>query len=126
VIDVRPDERVKPADEEVFQATMRLCSTVGWGYQRLGALPAVCVGNLRWLSGYRHPLCSREPSASRLIDILAAEGQQILGNLMAIAGDPVITLPTLFRLIWNHKNLPPLGTTVSTSGCKPQAEGATC
>jgi len=33
VIVVCHDERVKPVDEEIFQATMRLCSTVGWDYQ---------------------------------------------------------------------------------------------
>lgn len=103
VIDVRPDERVKPADEEVFQATMRLCSTVGWEYQRLGALPAVYVGNLRWLSGYRHPRCAREPSLTQLSAVLAAAGAQTIGSLANIIGDPVITLPTLFHMMWSHK-----------------------
>ena len=103
VIDVRPDARVRPADEEIFRATMRLCSTVGWGYQRLGALPAVYVGNLRWLSGYRHPRCFRQPAATQLIDGLALAGPKTIGNLAAIAGDPVVTLPTLFHLMWTHK-----------------------
>lgn len=30
VIDVRPDNRVTPADQEIFQATANLCATVGW------------------------------------------------------------------------------------------------
>lgn len=34
-IDVRPDTGVKPADQEVFQATEELCSTVAWAYRRL-------------------------------------------------------------------------------------------
>lgn len=103
VIDVRPDELVTPDDDEVFQATMQLCSTVGWGYQRIGALPAVYVGNLRWLSGYRHPRCAREPSAAQLIAALTSSGPQILGNLAIVAGDPIIALPTLFHLMWSHR-----------------------
>lgn len=54
VIDVRPDNRVTPADQEIFQATADLCATVGWAYRRLGGLPPVLLANLRWLSGYRH------------------------------------------------------------------------
>ncbi len=103
VIDVRPDERVRPADVDVFQETMRLCATVGWGYQRVGALPAVYVGNLRWLSGYRHPRCARERSAGQLIDILASDGPKTLGSLAADVGDPVVTLPALFHLMWRHR-----------------------
>lgn len=103
VIDVRPDERVKPADEEIFKATMRLCSTVGWGYRRLGALPAIYVGNLRWLSGYRHNRCARESSVAQLLDVLASDGPTTLGSLAIIFGDPLITLPTLFHLMWSHR-----------------------
>ena len=46
VIDVRPDARVKPADEEVFSATAALCASVGWGYQRLGGLPPAYAASL--------------------------------------------------------------------------------
>lgn len=103
VIDVRPDERVKPVDEEIFQATMRLCSTVGWGYQRLGALPAIYVANLRWLSGYRHPRGARQPLLTQVADVLASAGPQTIGSLANITGDPIIALPTLFHLMWSHK-----------------------
>lgn len=78
VLRLRPDERVKPVCEEIFQATMRPCATVGWGYQRVGALPAIYVANLRWLSGYRHPRCAREPSLTQLADVLASAGRQTI------------------------------------------------
>ncbi|WP_426985774.1 TnsA-like heteromeric transposase endonuclease subunit [Pseudarthrobacter sp. Y6] len=102
VLDVRPDTRVKPADQDVFQATEGLCTGVGWSYQRLGALPSVYLANLRWLAGYRHPRCSREPVATLLTDILS-NGPATLRDLTAAAGDPVTTVPTLFHLLWRHK-----------------------
>lgn len=102
VLDVRPDARVKPTDEDVFQATKELCARVGWGYQRLGALPPVFLANLRWLAGYRHPRYSREPVATSLTDILS-NGPASIGDLRAAVGDPVTTLPTLFHLLWRHK-----------------------
>jgi hypothetical protein len=102
VLDVRPEARVKPADRDVFQATEGLCTGVDWSYQRLGALPSVYLANLRWLAGYRHPRCSREPVATLLTDILS-NGPAMLRDLTAAAGDPVTTLPTLFHLLWRHK-----------------------
>lgn len=103
VLDVRPDDRVKPADQEIFQATKILCGSVGWSYQRLGALPPVFLANLRWLAGYRHPRCSREPTATLLTGILASRGPATLRDLTTAVGDPVTTLPTLFNLLWKHK-----------------------
>jgi len=41
VIDVRPDQRIGEKDAAVFAATGRLCSQVGWEYQRAGELGAV-------------------------------------------------------------------------------------
>jgi len=54
VIDVRPDERVKPQDAAVFAATAASCAAVGWGYRRVGVPDPVFTANLRWLAGYRH------------------------------------------------------------------------
>lgn len=39
VIDVRPDNRVTPADQEIFQATANLCATVGWAYRPAKTCP---------------------------------------------------------------------------------------
>ncbi len=102
VLDIRPDERVKATDHDVFHATEDLCATVGWKYQRLGALLPVYLANLRWLAGYRHPRSSRASTATLLMDILTAQGPATVGDLATAAGDPVTTLPTLFNLLWKH------------------------
>ncbi|WP_240689703.1 TnsA-like heteromeric transposase endonuclease subunit [Arthrobacter sp. PAMC25564] len=103
VIDVRPDFRVKPADQNVFDATAQLCSSVAWGYQRLGGLSAVYLANLRWLAGYRHPRCSHEPMATLLTDVLSNGPASIRGLAAAAAADPVIVLPTVFHLLWKQR-----------------------
>lgn len=53
VIDVRPDARVTPEDQAVFDATANLCTTAGWKYYRLGDLPSVGRANRYWIAGYR-------------------------------------------------------------------------
>ncbi|GAC1367998.1 MAG: TnsA-like heteromeric transposase endonuclease subunit [Pseudarthrobacter sp.] len=103
VIDVRPDNRVTPADQDIFQATEDLCATVGWAYRRLGGLPAVLLANLRWLSGYRHPRCFRASTAVKLLDRLAVDGPMPIRSLTAATGDPVTILAPLFHLLWTHR-----------------------
>ncbi len=34
VIDVRPDDRIEPRDEEAFAATAAVCAEVGWTFKR--------------------------------------------------------------------------------------------
>jgi hypothetical protein len=60
VIDVRADERIEPEDVETFTVTETACAEVGWVFRRVGALDPVLVGNVRWLSRYRHPRCGRQ------------------------------------------------------------------
>lgn len=102
VIDVRPDSRVAPADQEIFQATAELCTSVGWAYRRLGGLPPVLLANLRWLSGYRHPRCFRAEAVAQLLDRLGSNGPMAIRDLAVAAGDPVTTTASLFHLLWKH------------------------
>jgi hypothetical protein len=48
VIDVRADDRIGPEDAAKFAATARACESVGWEFERVGALDAcsrrTCVG----------------------------------------------------------------------------------
>ncbi|WP_427131618.1 TnsA-like heteromeric transposase endonuclease subunit [Pseudarthrobacter sp. S9] len=111
VIDVRPDALVKPEDKEVFDATAALCTSVGWGYQRLGGLPSVYVANLHWLAGYRHPRCIRGGLPPALLAHLGAAGPLSLRDLAAAVGDPVWVLPTLFHLMWQQQITANLRTT---------------
>ena len=91
VIDVRPDARVKPADEEVFSATAALCASVGWGYQRLGGLPPAYAASLRWIAGYRHPRCPREEITGLVVARLQATGPQSIRELASAVGRTTIT-----------------------------------
>ena len=98
VIDVRPDERVGPDDEQVFAATAAACAGVGWGYRRVGAVDSVFAANVRWLAGYRHIRCLNPEFAARLLEQFCAATS--LADAVARAGDRLAVLPTLFHLIW--------------------------
>lgn len=98
VIDVRPDERVKPADAAVFAATAAACSAVGWQYRRVGAADPVLAANLRWLAGYRHPRCL-DPQISQRIRA-EIRGTVSVEEVVAATGDRLGVLPTLFHLMW--------------------------
>ena len=98
VVDVRPDERVRPRDEAVFSATAQVCAAVGWDYQRVGCVDPVLAANLRWLSGYRHPRCSNASCAERILE--AVSGPVTLAQAADRAGDRLAALPSLFHLLW--------------------------
>src|SRR5260370_26294215 len=56
VVDVRPADRVKPADAAKFEATAAACERAGnWSFRLVHELEPVLGANVRWLSGYRHP-----------------------------------------------------------------------
>jgi hypothetical protein len=101
VVDVRPDNRIRDRDREVFEATDLLCQRLGWTYKRVGGLPRVYLANLKWLSGYRHPRCLIPDTSAAITGYLSdTPGPQALGQVAAAVGDPLITLPTLFHLMW--------------------------
>ena len=98
LIDVRPDDRIRPADAQVFAATARICARVGWDYQRVGELAPVRAANLRWLSGYRHPRCARRELMASLREVFASPTALTVGARRV--GDPVAVLPVLFAMLW--------------------------
>lgn len=103
VVDVRPDSRVTPSDQEVFDATARLCASVGWGYRRVGDLPALFLANVRWLAGYRHSRCLRTLESAQIMEALASGAVSTISDLAAQIGDPVAVLPTIFHLLWQQR-----------------------
>jgi hypothetical protein len=103
VIDVRPDDRIKPDDAAKFEATARACASVGWKYRRVGGLPPVLAANLRWLSGYRHPRCDDPILAARLLEAFARRAALMVGA--ALVGDSIAVLPVLFHLLWRARLL---------------------
>ena len=100
VVDVRPDSLVAPADQEGFDATARLCASVGWEYRRLGG---ASLANVRWLAGYRHPRCGRAPESASVLGALASDSALTIRSLAARVGDPLVVLPTIFHLLWRQQ-----------------------
>ncbi|WP_045747974.1 TnsA-like heteromeric transposase endonuclease subunit [Actinoplanes rectilineatus] len=98
VIDVRADERIGPKDAAKFTATARACESVGWGFERVGALDPVLATNLRWLSGYRHQRYHRPGHAEQLRRVFARPVPLMEGA--SEVGDPLGVLPTLFHMLW--------------------------
>ena len=101
VIDCRPDNRIKPRDSRAFEATARACVSVGWEYQRLGVLDPVLAGNVRWLSGYRHPRFADPQLVARLRAVFAVPGPLMGGA--ELAGPVLSVLPVLFHLMWHQQ-----------------------
>lgn len=99
VMDVRPDDRLSEHDQDVFSATAALCQSVGWKYQRVGALPRIFAANLHWLSGYKHPRCLNPTDARKIVELLG-ERPLDLRSVARTVGNPVTVLPTLFHLLW--------------------------
>lgn len=98
VVDVRPDDRIKPIDAEAFAATAVACESVGWGYRRVGELDPVLAANVRWLAGYRHGRCLREEYRSLLVEAFARPAP--LMTTVEAVGDRIAVLPSLFHLMW--------------------------
>ena len=98
VVDVRADERIEPKDAEAFEVTRLACAQAGWGFERVGRPDPVLLGNVRWLSRYRHPRCLRGTTADRLREVFTTPGPLLAGA--DAAGDRLVTLPALFHLLW--------------------------
>lgn len=99
VFDVRADDRIEERDAVAFAATEKACAAMGWTYRRVGAIDPVLAANLRWISGYRHPRCSRPGLVASLREVFTEPGELLAGA--AAVGDPIVVLPTLFHLLWS-------------------------
>jgi hypothetical protein len=98
VVDCRPENRIKPADRDVFDATAGFCDAVGWGFRLVHGHEPVWLGNVRWLAGYRMSRCCRRPWDALLLAQFAEPGALIAGA--RAVGDPIAVLPTLYHLLW--------------------------
>ena len=101
VVDVREDDRISDADQQVFDRSAAACATVGWGYRRVGAVDPILRANLRWLSGYRHPRVLRAGSADRLAEVFTRSGPLMAG--VRAVGTPLVVLPVLYHLLWHGR-----------------------
>ena len=101
VIDVRADDRIEPADAEVFEVTARACGEVGWLFRRVGTPDPVLVANVRWLSRYRHPRCGRRLEVwDRLVEVFAEPMPLFAGA--GEVGDRLAVLPVRYHLMWRQ------------------------
>lgn len=98
VVDVRPDDRIRPPDAEAFAVTAQACESVGWQYRRVGAIDPVWAANVRWLAGYRHPRCFDDHRAAQLRGVLSTPLP--LSDAAGLVGDRLAVLPVLFHLLW--------------------------
>ncbi len=99
VVDVRPDDRIKPRDQEKFDLTAAACAEVGWSYRRVGEVDDVLVANLTWLSGYRNPRNLDPVLAQRLCEELRDPRRVV--DAVGLVGDWMRVAPTLFHLMWS-------------------------
>jgi hypothetical protein len=99
VVDVRPADRVKPADAAKFEATAAACERIGnWSFRLVHELVPVLGANFRWLSGYRHPRYGDLALGPALLQSFGA-GAGLLEGVSRVA-DPIRGLPVLFHLLW--------------------------
>lgn len=100
VLDCRPVDRRGSDDLAKFGATAQMCARLGWEYRLVGAVEPTLAGNMRWLSGYRHPRYDHEQVAQLLVGAFAVPTALIVGA--QAAGDPIAVLPVLFHLLWRQ------------------------
>jgi hypothetical protein len=122
VVDVRPADRVGPADAVKFEATAAACAVVGnWSFRLVHELEPVLVANVRWLSGYRHPRHGDLDLGAALRRVFA-DGGALLAGVSQVA-DPLRGLPVLFHLLWRGGLIAdlsvPLGDGTWVSGREP-------
>lgn len=100
VVDCRPVERRRPQDLAKFAVTERACAWLGWEYRLVAGLDPVLLGNLRWLSGYRHPRNDVPAVVVSLLEVFATPTPLLAGA--EAVGDPIAVLPALFHLLWRQ------------------------
>ena len=122
VIDVRADDQIPVKDAEAFAVTAGACESVGWAYQRVGAVDAVLAANLRWLAGYRHSRCFHRERAARLHQAFASPAPLLAGA--RAVGDPVAILPVLFHLLWTQDLVADLAAALSGESVVTAAGGS--
>jgi len=95
VMDCRPADRIKPRDADAFAVTRAACELVGWRYEVAGSPVPVVVGNVRWLSGYRHPRHDL-PDVAAALQVAFAAPTGLMAGAESV-GDPIAVLPALWR-----------------------------
>jgi len=90
--DRRPDQT---RNADAFAVTRAACELVGWRYEVAGSPVPVVVGNVRWLSGYRHPRHDL-PDVAAALQVAFAAPTGLMAGAESV-GDPIAVLPALWR-----------------------------
>ena len=114
VIDVRPDNRIKPRDARAFAVTEAACTQVGWKFRRTAGPGVIIAANIRWLAGYRHRRCGRGDIAGQLLEVFTVP-KPLMAGAREI-GDPVGVLPVLYHLLWKQALVTDVTTTLLGQG----------
>ena len=114
LIDCRPVDRRPAADAGKFEATAVACALMGWEYRLLGAADPIVLGNVQWLSGYRHPRHDIVEMVAQPRGVFAMPTSLLAGA--DTVGEPTAVLPVLFHLLWRGELVVDLS--------KPMHEGA--
>ncbi|MHC0433432.1 TnsA-like heteromeric transposase endonuclease subunit [Streptomyces sp. O3] len=77
----------------------RCAEEVGWQYRVAPSADPVVVGNVRWLSGYRHPRCAGGVRPGALVEAFAYP--RPLAEGAAVLGDVIQTLPAVYHDLWS-------------------------
>ena len=118
VVDIEPDELIDANDRINFAASAALCDAVGWTYRRLGGLPDVMSANLRWLAGYRHGRISDHAIGARVRQVVQHSPGLSLRRLAGKVGEPILSLPTIFHMLWRQELVTELSRLTLSRSCR--------
>ena len=103
VLDVRSEPRcLDDRFVALVASTREVCARMGWDYRLVHDVDAVQFRNIDFLSAYRRPLPDPLGLRPQLL-AAAGRGPATIAGLCAAVGDPVVVLPQLFALCWQHR-----------------------
>ena len=98
--DVKSLERL---EDSLFQAqvkaTGQACAEAGIGYRVLAEPERQLLVNVRWLAGFRERPTELDGERTRMLAVLASGGSTI-GELVALAREPMLARPVLMNMLW--------------------------
>jgi len=101
VVDVKPSRRLcDPKVRTVFDATRQACSVTGWDYEVLSEPMPVLLENVRWLAGFRRPVCDPE-LAARVLGLCRLP--ITVGSVTTQISPQALARAVLFHLLWIRK-----------------------
>ncbi len=98
--DVKSVERLEdPLFQAQVKATGQACAEAGTGYRVLAEPDRQLLANVRWLAGFRERPMDLDGERTRMLALLATGGSTI-GELVAIAREPMLARPVLMNMLW--------------------------